>query len=187
MPDGFEVIPPNTGYLHHYPAVGFHFRVTFSDYKKADGSPVNDPKDDCDARFQSVIGLSVEVETETKKEGGENRFEHVLPLRTKYPPLVLKRGLVKGKDLRKWITGNINGIANKAHEATSERLISPRDIKIDLLGPETDEILMSWNIVHAWPKKWSVSDLNAEQGSIIVESIELQYQYFTINDNVNAH
>ena len=108
MAGNFEVISPNTGYLHHYPAVGFHFRITFSDYKKGDGSLVKDETDDCDARFQSVSGLSVEVETETRKEGGENRFEHVLPLRTKYPLLVLKRGLVKGQALRKWITSGCN-------------------------------------------------------------------------------
>jgi len=187
MAENFKIIPPNTGYLHHYPAVGFHFRLAFLDYKKADGSTVIDPKDDCDARFQSVSGLSVEVETETRKEGGENRFEHVLPLRTKYPLLVLKRGLVKGQALRYWIIDNINAISYYASEARSERLIYPRDLSVELLGPETDEIIMSWQIIHAWPKKWSVSDLNAEQGSIVVESIELQYQYFTINDNVNAH
>jgi len=163
-------------YLKTYPAVGFHFRVTFG------GS--ND--DDGDSRFQSVAGLSVEVETESKKEGGENRFEHVLPVRTKYPLLVLKKGLIQSKAFRQWCMDSINAITTMVSDKPSQRLITPKNIMVSLLNPEGAE-LMSWNIVNAWARKWSVSDLNAEQSSIVVESIELQYQYFTVNDKVNAN
>jgi phage tail-like protein len=164
------------GYLKTYPAVGFHFRVTIGSGNEDDG----------DSRFQSVSGLSVEVETENKKEGGENRFEHVLPLRTKYPMLVLKKGLVQSKSFRKWVMDNINAITTMASDNPSQRLITPKDITVSLLNPSGEE-LMVWNIVRAWPKKWNVTDLNAEQSSIVVESIELQYQYFTVNDKVNAN
>jgi len=58
-----------------YPPVGFHFRVVFSGIGDSD----------VDSRFQSVSGLSMELETETVKEGGENRYEHVLPVRSKFP------------------------------------------------------------------------------------------------------
>jgi phage tail-like protein len=163
-------------YLKAYPAVGFHFRVSF-------GS-AND--DDGDSRFQSVSGLSVEVETENKKEGGENRFEHVLPVRTKYPLLVLKKGLIQSKAFRKWCMDNINAITTMASDDPTKQLVTPKDITVSLLNPDGED-LMVWNIVRAWPKKWSVSDLNAEQSSIVVETIELQYQYFTLNDQVNAH
>lgn len=163
-------------YLKSYPAVGFHFRVTFGTANEDDG----------DNRFQSVSGLSVEVETENKKEGGENRFEHVLPLRTKYPLLVLKKGLIQSKSFRVWCMESINAITTMASASPSKRLISPKDITVSLLNPDGGE-LMVWNVVHAWPKKWSISDLNAEQSTIVVESIELQYQYFTVKDQVNAN
>jgi phage tail-like protein len=163
-------------YLRYYPAVGFHFQVTFGTKNEDDG----------DGRFQSVAGLSVEVETESKKEGGENRFEHALPIRSRYPLLVLKRGLIQSKALRKWCLDSINAVSTLASANPSQRLITPKDLTISLLGPE-NEILMTWKVVHAWPKKWSVTDFNAEQSSIVIESIELQYQYFTINDLVNAH
>src|SRR3954452_14481375 len=67
-----------------YQAVNFHFSVSFGV-----GST------DTDVRFQSVTGLDSTIETETIKEGGENRFEHVIPVRRKYGPLILKRGLIK--------------------------------------------------------------------------------------------
>jgi len=162
-------------YLKMYPAVGFHFRVSIGGTSDDDG----------DSRFQAVSGLSVEVETENKKEGGENRFEHVLPVRTKYPLLVLKKGLIQSTSFRQWCMDNINGITTMASDDPTKPLLTPKDITVSLLNPDGDE-LMSWNIVHAWPKKWSISDLNAEQSAIVVETIELQYQYFTVNDQVNA-
>ncbi|MEO0408411.1 MAG: phage tail protein, partial [Cyanobacteria bacterium P01_A01_bin.135] len=67
-----------------YPPVSFFFDVIFQE--------VPFGKDAVETRFQSVTGLSVDMQTETLKEGGENRFEHILPVRTKYSPLVLKRG-----------------------------------------------------------------------------------------------
>ena len=39
---------------------------------------------------------------------------------------------------------------------------------------------MTWQVKHAWPKKWSVADLNAESSAIMIETLEIGYQYFTI-------
>lgn len=155
----------------YYPAVGFHFRVKIDDI----------PDDDGDSRFQTVSGLSVELETESRKEGGENRFEHVLPVRTKYPLLVLKRGLIASKSLRKWCTDNINAINNLVSANSSSRIVNPKNLTVSLLN-EMHEEIMTWNIVHAWPKKWNISDLNAEQSALAVETIELQYWYFTVKE-----
>ena len=145
----------------YYPPVGFHFRVEFSDISKNDN----------DTRFQSVTGLSVEYDMETFKEGGENRFEHSLPVRTKYPDLVLKRGyLVSGSDIFKW-----------CKKAFQEREFQPANLIISLLN-ENHEPLKTWNVVGAWPKKWSVSDFNAESSAIVIETLELRYQFFTIQN-----
>jgi phage tail-like protein len=39
---------------------------------------------------------------------------------------------------------------------------------------------MTWNVVHAYPIKWSVSEFNAEKSQLAIESIELAYNYFNI-------
>ena len=62
----------------YYPPWGFYYKVEFE--------LSSEPND---ARFQSVSGLSVEYDTEEYKEGGENRFTHKLPVRTKFSDLVL--------------------------------------------------------------------------------------------------
>jgi len=142
-----------------YPPVGFHFRVVFNGIGE----------EQIDSRFQSVSGLSVEVETETRKEGGENRFEHTLPVRAKFPLLVLKRGLIsQSKLLTQWCNNVFHSL-----------IVEPKDLTVYLLN-EAHEPLLTWNVVHAWPKKWSLSDLNAEQNNLAIESFELQYQYYTL-------
>ncbi len=143
----------------YYPPVGFHFGVEFT----------NLGKNDNDTRFQSVTGLSVDYETETFKEGGENRFEHVLPVRTKYTDLVLKRGLLaKDSNVFEWCM-----------KAFQQREFKVTNLLITLLN-ENHEPLKTWNVVNAWPKKWSVSDFNAETNAIVIETLELKYNYFTV-------
>lgn len=144
---------------NYYPPVAFHFSVGFD--KKV-------TEDDGDSRFQSVGGLNVELETENVKEGGENRFTHMLPVRSKYPNLVLKRGMLTGSKLVQWCLDSFNTIE-----------ISPADLIVSLLDEEHNP-LKTWKIKNAWPVKWDVGDFNAEENKLVVETIELTYQYFTI-------
>lgn len=157
-----------------YPPVSFFFNVIFQGQLNG----ANLAQEVVETSFQSVSGLNVELQTETLKEGGELRFEHILPVRSKYNPLILKRGLVADSKVVQWC---MNAIVNFD--------IQPMDMLVQLLyfkrssdevAPGKSEPLITWNVVNAWPKKWSVSDLNAEQSSIAIESLELNYSYFTI-------
>ena len=67
------------------PYLGFHFRVEIEGLV-AGG-------------FSEVSGLQAEVETEDFKEGGANGFTHKLRKPTKYPNLVLKRGLTNAASI----------------------------------------------------------------------------------------
>lgn len=139
----------------YYPPLAFHFKVEFIGMEG-------------EYQFQSVSGLSVELETEEINEGGENRFKHKLPVKTKYPNLILKRGLVVNSDLINW-----------CRDALENFDFSPADIIISLLNEE-GQPLMTWNVVHAYPVKWSVVDFNAEESKMVIETIELTYNYFKI-------
>jgi phage tail-like protein len=110
------------------------------------------------------------MQTETIKEGGENRYEHVLPVRAKFAPLVLKRGLIKDSAL----------LTQWCNNAFFSLDIQPVDLIVSLLN-ENHEPLITWNVNRAWPKKWSLSDLNAEQNSLAIETFELNYNYFTVS------
>jgi phage tail-like protein len=148
----------------YYPPVSFHFKVEFGFKKEFHGVPPN--KDEI--QFQSVSGLTVEFQTESVKEGGENRFEHELPVRTKFPSLILKRGLVKDSSLIKWCLNTFQNLE-----------IRPVDLEVKLLN-ENHDPLQTWAVKQAWPKKWAVEDLNAQDSKVMIESLELRYQNFTI-------
>jgi phage tail-like protein len=141
----------------YYPPWGFYYRVEFGI-----------SKDKNDVRFQSVSGLTVEYDYENFKEGGENRFEHKLPVRTKYADMVLKRGMLTASEVINWFL-----------RAFRDREFKPSDINVILMN-EKGEPLRTWKVSHVIPKKWLVSDLNANENAIVVETMELSYRYFTI-------
>lgn len=138
-----------------YPPIGFFFKV------KIDGIP--------EVEFQEVSGLSMTLETLPVKEGGQNRFTHQLPVRTTSDKLVLKRGLMVNSQLANWCKAALEDFS-----------FSPKDIEISLLDfTAQDNILITWQVVRAFPTKWTVSNFNASNNEVAIETLELQYQHFT--------
>ncbi|SHJ76998.1 conserved hypothetical phage tail region protein [Malonomonas rubra DSM 5091] len=141
-----------------YPPVGFHFRVTIS-------LPGVGEKD---SRFQEVTGLSAELGTEELQEGGENRFVHRLPTLPKYGNLVLKRGLLIDSGLIQWCRDAIENFS-----------FAPTTVDVTLLNEKHEPLGFTYSFVKAWPVKWAVSDFKAQENGLVVETLELSYQYFT--------
>ncbi|MGX2040174.1 phage tail protein [Methylocaldum sp. MU1018] len=144
---------------NYYPPVGFHFRVEVL------GLTANAN----DVRFTEVSGLSVEMGTEEIAEGGENRFIQKFPVRAKYPELVLKRGLLTDSEIAGWI-----------RRCVEDFDIQPKNIDISLLN-EKHQPLITWHVVNAYPTKWAVSDLNASNNAVVIETLQFFYQYFSID------
>lgn len=144
--------------MAEYPPVGFHFRVEFS--LGAVG--------DRDSRFQEVTGLSAELGTEELQEGGENRFVHRLPTLPKYGNLVLKRGLLNDSGLIQWCRDAIENFS-----------FEPTTVNVTLLNEKHEPLGFTYSFVRAWPVKWAVSDFKAQENGLVVETLELSYNYFT--------
>lgn len=138
------------------PPVGFHFIVTFFLW----------PQTPQDVRFMEVSGLNVETEMESFKEGGLLHYTHQLPVRTKYEDLTLKRGMLYGSLLRTWLQQGFDNF-----------LFSPVDLMVALLD-ENHVPVYRWMVSGAIPKKWQVSNFNASDNSIVVETLILSYRYF---------
>lgn len=190
----------NTNY---YPPVGFYFGVSIVGFE-----------DTIDAEFQSVSGLSVDIETEEYAEGGENRFKHKVPVRTKFPNLVLKRGLVvKKSSLLDWCRNatenfqfekrqiivtlytngdtqskNTNSSQSKSIPYSAPDPHVPNPFRKTATSSEESKspakALMVWTIEGCFPIKWSVDDFNATESKIVLESLELAYSYFTVKNDM---
>jgi len=145
-----------------YPATGYYYAVRLA------SAAVTDP----DASFKEVSGLSVELAVEEIGEGGENGFKHRLPTGAKYTNLVLKRGLlVASSPFFQWCSQTLQGNLAQA--------IVPSGISVVLLD-ENGSPLKTWSVVNGWPVKWSVSDFNAMDGQVVIETLEIAYQYFNV-------
>lgn len=157
-----------------YPPVGFHFDVRILDAYDAAGIATGalGATKDVDGSFQEVSGISVEIETDPQREGGENRIVYKLPKGISYTPLQLKRGLVSSfSALGEW--------CKETFEVGFDDVITTKDVFVSLLN-EDNFPLMGWVFIGAYPTKWSVSSFNAMNNEIVVESLELTYRRFEI-------
>jgi len=120
-----------------------------------------------DILFQKVSGLGVTVETEPVKVGGQNNPEN-LPIKVKYDNLVLHRGLVVGSPL-----------VIEFNNAMYKFKFNPANVLVTLLD-NTRLPIAAWFFRRAYPVRWSISDLDAESNSVMIEQIELNYESMQI-------
>ena len=111
--------------------------------------------------FTRAKGLSREVKVESYREGGVNDYEHKLVSQVSYPVVVLERGLALD-DLWKWALAAADGEVQR------------KTIRIRL-HDEANDRQWAWQIEHAVPVKWSVSDLDAQTSSVVMEALEIAH------------
>lgn len=144
--------------MSDYPLPGFYFRLTFPlELGLADTS------------FKEVSGMSMEMGIEEIAEGGENRFKHRVPTGAKYQNLVLKRGVTSSISvLSLWCEATIAG-------GLSSKIIT-QTVILSLLDEDSFPI-KNWSFINAWPVKWEFSPLDSMKNEILIESLELSYDY----------
>ena len=69
--------------------------------------------------------------------------------------------------------------------AVSGSPIQSTDIFISLLD-ENRQPIYSWHVVDAYPVAWNFSPLDATKGEVMIETITLKYQYFSVHDTIIA-
>ncbi len=110
--------------------------------------------------FKSVSGLSATVQQEEYREGGHNHASHHFVGGTTWSPLVLERGMTELDGMWMWFEAAARGVVRK------------RNLTIMML----DERMLPktiWNVFDALPVRWSGPTLDATNGQVAVESIEL--------------
>lgn len=114
--------------------------------------------------FSEVSGLQAETEMEDFREGGVNDFVHKIIKFTKYPNLVLKRGITEDANLWKWHQDVITGKIFKTDIAVVLN-------NVDLRRNKT----WRWEFAKAFPVKWAGSDLNATGNTMFIETVEFAH------------
>ena len=114
--------------------------------------------------FSEVLGLSAELEVLDFREGGVNEFVHRLPGPVRHPAgVTLRRGLTDATELWDW------------WEAAARGDVRRRNASILLLGADR-EVARRWNLVGAYPVRWTGPELRAGASAVAVEALELAHR-----------
>jgi phage tail-like protein len=137
------------------PAVGVFFRL------KIDG--VGGSYDL--GTFISCEGLSLEVQTEDREEGGNNGFVWKLPVRVKYSNVKFTRPIGPGSaEVSKWFADMATGVKRTTAEITA--LTWDR------------KAVASWKLDGVVPVKWQGPSFSAESPKVATETLEIAHHGF---------
>ncbi len=141
--------------LPGYPFTAFNFSVELT---VGGGAPV------CNAAFAECDGLEMNQEVKTIREGGNNGVQVKLAGATAYGNLTLKRGLTGSFDLWDWFEQSIADPSLRA------------DATVALLAPDRTTERARWVLHGCLPLKLKAPPLNAKDGMVAVEELQVAYQ-----------
>lgn len=125
----------------------------------------------CDAAFAECDGLEMTMEPKTVREGGNNTQQIHLVGPVSYGSLSLKRGMTSTIDLWKWFTQSVSG---DTRGARGEAVIILRN------GEGTEQV--RFKVHDCLPLKMKAPALNAKDGLLAIEEMQLAYSYFEIEE-----
>ncbi|MEG1458960.1 MAG: phage tail protein [Acetivibrio sp.] len=116
--------------------------------------------------FSEVTGFDASIDVIEYREGDMVQTPMKVPGLKKYGNITLKQGLVDSTVLYDWL---IMGV-----EAAVER----KTITITLIDSAGADAA-SWQVINAWPMKYTAPDFNATSSEIAVESLEIAHEGMT--------
>lgn len=119
------------------------------------------------ATFAECSGMVITTETIPYKEGGVNDYVHQLPVRTSYGNITLKRGIDETRELYRWYMATLRSLEQKQ----SIR----KNISILCYTTTGTEAPMRWDLLGAYPVKWTGPEFRVDSNTVAVESIEFTY------------
>ncbi len=136
--------------LETYPFKNFRFKV------EIEGTQV--------AGFSEVSGFDATFDVVEYREGdaADITIRKQLGL-IKYSNIVMKRGVIDKKEFFDWI--------QEIHDGKIER----KTVTVNLCN-DVDEVAASWQILKAWPCKYTGPELNGKGTDVAMESIEFAHE-----------
>ena len=119
------------------------------------------------ASFIEVIMPEAAIDVIEYREGADPGILRKLSGLTKYGNIILKRGVTENQELFDWISSVIERGAGE----------NRRNMSIVLMDEEMNDKIR-WNFRDAWPVKYEISDLNAQQSEIVFEILEIAFESF---------
>jgi phage tail-like protein len=154
------------------PLRGFNFQVSLLESSSSSAAPLGalvastvlpPPA----AGFSECSGLQATLRAEDYEEGGNNGTVLKFPTRVQWNAITLKRGVCMRTDLWDWFYGFVEGRGRR------------RDGVITLQD-EAHRACMVWTFRRGLPTRWDGPTMNALQGQVAIESIEISHEGLTL-------
>jgi phage tail-like protein len=115
------------------------------------------------AAFSEVSGLESETTVVEYRTGAEPNTVRKLPGLTKYPNLVLKRGITQDAELWNWRKRVIDGNVDRHNGSI-------------VLQDDSGQDQVRWNFRNGWPCKLQGPHLNAHGNDVAIETLEIAHE-----------
>lgn len=116
------------------------------------------------AGFSEVSGFDASVDVVEYREGNEVTTPRKLPGLSKYGNITLKRGVTDNMELFNWIFSYIE-----------KGEIIRKSITIIAMD-ETGKDVATFQVINAWPMKYTAPDFNATASEVAIESLEFAHE-----------
>jgi phage tail-like protein len=118
----------------------------------------------CSAAFSECDGLDMTMEVKTIREGGNSSTQYRLAGPVTYGQLSLKRGMTGNFDLWDWFNATLNNARLRA------------DAEVVIFAGDGRTERARFILTRCLPVKVKVPSLNAKDGTIAIEELQLAYE-----------
>ncbi len=123
----------------------------------------------CEGWFSECSGLEATMEPFQIREGGRNHGVIQRPGPVSHAPLLLKRGMTANRELWEWF----DAVVNQQHYAKRLDVVV---LQRGYAAGEADPVLLAWRLHDALPVRFKAADLNALDGAVAIEELQLVHQ-----------
>jgi phage tail-like protein len=135
--------------------------------------------------FSSISGLNITTQSIQYREGGYNTTVHQVPGMTTFSPITLQRGVLYGNDqAQAWMRGLFAAVAGDGLSVAAKSFRVNMKIYVmdhpNAGATNANTPKMGFDIRNAWITQLNYTDLNANDGAILYESMALVHEGLSV-------
>ena len=116
--------------------------------------------------FSEASGFDASIDVIEYREGDMVQTPMNLPGLKKYGNITLKQGVADSMVMYEWMIAGVEGEVER------------KTITITILD-ETETATASWQVINAWPAKYTAPDFNATASEVAIETLEIAHEGMT--------
>jgi len=116
--------------------------------------------------FSEASGFDASIDVIEYREGDMVQTPLKLPGLKKYGNITLKQGVADSMVMYEWMIAGVEGEVER------------KTITITILD-EAETATASWQVINAWPAKYTAPDFNATASEVAIETLEIAHEGMT--------